>query len=107
MTMEQARKIFINRGINDSGIFNGNDWREACIKISDWMKEHSIDGLIEKLEKEVYSSINMDKTIKNKISYTIKEYYEDSNVQNINLISKEEFDKMYDINNGFNNTYLK
>ena len=37
-----------------------------------------------------------------------KEDYEDNNVQNdINLISKEEFDKMYDINNGFNNTYPK
>ena len=38
MTREEAKEIFLNRGFIN-GIYDGNKWREACIVISEWLKE--------------------------------------------------------------------
>jgi len=41
MTREEAKEIFINRGFIN-GIYNGDKWRDACIVISEWLKEEPI-----------------------------------------------------------------
>ena len=38
MSREEAKEIFLNRGFID-GIYDGNKWRDACIVISEWLKE--------------------------------------------------------------------
>ena len=38
MTRKEAKEIFLNRGFID-GIYDGNKWRDACIVISEWLKE--------------------------------------------------------------------
>lgn len=44
MTREEAKDVFLNHGfIKVEGcrgrIFNGDKWRDACIVISEWLKE--------------------------------------------------------------------
>ena len=38
MTIDEAKKIFLDRGFID-GIYDGDKWREACIIISEWLEQ--------------------------------------------------------------------
>jgi len=38
MTIDEAKKIFLDRGFID-GVYDGNKWREACIVISEWLEQ--------------------------------------------------------------------
>ena len=47
MTRKEAKDVFLNHGFIEvegcSGrIFNGDKWREACMVISEWLKEEPI-----------------------------------------------------------------
>lgn len=45
MTREQAKEIFLNRGyieVDGGVVYDGNKWREACVVISEWLKEEPI-----------------------------------------------------------------
>ena len=44
MTREEAKDVFLNRGFIEAEncrerIFRGDKWREACMIISEWLKE--------------------------------------------------------------------
>lgn len=38
MTFEEAKKIFLNRGIDDNGIYDGDKWRKSVRVISDYLE---------------------------------------------------------------------
>ena len=45
MSLEEAKKIFINRGfieVNGGTLFDGDSWRNACYVISKWLEEENI-----------------------------------------------------------------
>ena len=51
MTREEAKEVFLNRGIID-GIYNGDKWREACIVISKWLEQEPVlDKIRAKIEE--------------------------------------------------------
>ena len=55
MTREEAKEIFLNHGfIKVEGcrgrIFNGDKWREACMIISEWLKEEPV---LDKIRAEI------------------------------------------------------
>ncbi len=56
MTKEEAKEIFLNRGYID-GIYDGNKWRDACIVISEWLKEEPILDKIQKMKSEIADSL--------------------------------------------------
>ena len=42
MTREEAKEVFLNRGfieVDGGEIYDGEKWREACIVISEWLKQ--------------------------------------------------------------------
>ena len=47
MTREEAKDVFLNRGFIEvegcrGRIFHADKWREACVIISEWLKEEPI-----------------------------------------------------------------
>ena len=53
MTREQAKEIFLNRGyikVDGGVVYDGDKWREACVVISEWLKEESI---LDKIRAEI------------------------------------------------------
>ena len=91
MTREEAKDVFLNHGfIKVEGcrgrIFNGDKWRDACIVISEWLKEepksewdhdHEIlraygegaNNVLEKISNEIESKIKR----KPSLNFTIRE----------------------------------
>lgn len=63
MTREEAKDVFLNRGFIEvegcrGRIFHADKWREACVVISEWLKEEPCDDCISRIkakEKKVYS----------------------------------------------------
>lgn len=57
MTREEAKNVFLNRGFIEvegcrGRIFHPDKWREACVVISEWLKEESIRPKGEYIKKE-------------------------------------------------------
>ena len=58
MTREEAKEIFLNRGFID-GIHDGNKWRDACLVISEWLKEEPIlDKVRAEIEQNAYPIVH-------------------------------------------------
>ncbi len=45
MTKEEAKEIFLNRGLVN-GIFDGNKWRQAVVVISEWLKQEPCEDAV-------------------------------------------------------------
>lgn len=49
MTREEAKQVFLNRGmieVDGGSIFDGNKWREACRVISEWLEQEPCDDCV-------------------------------------------------------------
>ncbi len=49
MTREEAKRIFLNRGmieVDGGSIFDGNKWREACRVISEWLEQEPCEDAV-------------------------------------------------------------
>lgn len=49
MTLEEAKKVFINRGfieVEGGIIFDGDKWRESCVVISRWFEQEPCEDVI-------------------------------------------------------------
>lgn len=47
MTREEAKEVFLNRGyieVDGGMIYDGNQWRKACVVISEWLKDEPKTG---------------------------------------------------------------
>ncbi len=61
MTIEEAKKIFLNRGfieVDGGEIYNGEKWRQACLIISSWLKQepkmrNDINSVLEDIKAEI------------------------------------------------------
>jgi hypothetical protein len=58
MTREEAKEVFLNRGIID-GIYNGDKWREACIVISKWLEQEPIHDKIREQIKDYLRGVEI------------------------------------------------
>lgn len=55
MTFEEAKKVFLDRGlvyVEGGEIFDGDKWREACYVISQWLKQQPCDAKMTESEGE-------------------------------------------------------